>query len=686
MKTNNMYKKESRLARFPYAPGIKSLILCAFILVGIQTPIQAQEDSVQYTKPSWYFGVGTAGNINFYRGSTQNLNDGLTVPTTFHDGTGVGLFVAPLIEYRPANSFWGVMIQAGYDNREGKFNEVTTPCNCPADLKTDLSYVTVEPSLRFSPPKSDLYLYAGPRLAFNLNKEFTYQLGLNPDIPDQLPTDPVNGDFSSIRPTILSMQVGAGYDIHLTSENKKTQFILSPFVSFQPYFGQDPRTIETWNVTTLRVGATLKLGTGHKIQNKVKKADILPTEAVAAVAIPEANFTVNSPKNLVAESHVREIFPLRNYVFFDLGSNQIPTRYVLLKRDQVQNFKEDDLEMRTPENLSGRSERQMKVYYNVLNILGDRMSKDPSSTVVLVGSSLDGNRDGREMAETVKHYLVTVFDINESRISTVGRNRPMLPSGSLRGTTDVVLVNEGDRRVSIESNSPSLLMEFQSGPNTTLRPVAINAVQVAPTDSYVTFNVDKADKDFNSWSMEITDETGKMQYYGPYTQDKVSISGNTLLGNRPEGDFKVQMIANAKMGKVVVKNTTIHVTQWKPAKDADGMRFSILYEFNKSNAIALYRKYLTEVVVPKIPQNGTVVIHGHTDIIGNEAYNEKLSLSRANDVRNIIQEGLRKVGRNDVKFEVSGLGEDPRTAPFNNKYPEERFYNRTVIIDIVPKR
>jgi len=229
-------------------------------------------------------------------------------------------------------------------------------------------------------------------------------------------------------------------------------------------------------------------------------------------------------------------------------------------------------------------------------------------------------------------------------------------------------------------------MEFQSGPNTTLRPVAINAVQVAPTDSYVTFNVDKADKDFNSWSMEITDETGKMQYYGPYTQDKVSISGNTLLGNRPEGDFKVQMIANAKMGKVVVKNTTIHVTQWKPAKDADGMRFSILYEFNKSNAIALYRKYLTEIVVPKIPQNGTVVIHGHTDIIGNEAYNEKLSLSRANDVRNIIQEGLRKVGRNDVKFEVSGLGEDPRTAPFNNKYPEERFYNRTVIIDIVPKR
>jgi len=59
-------------------------------------------------------------------------------------------------------------------------------------------------------------------------------------------------------------------------------------------------------------------------------------------------------------------------------------------------------------------------------------------------------------------------------------------------------------------------------------------------------------------------------------------------------------------------------------------------------------------------------------------------LARANDVKSIMQEGLRKAGRNDVKFNVSGLGEDPKTAPFNNKYPEERFYNRTVIIDIVP--
>ena len=314
MKTKNDIKQESRMARFPYARSIKSLILCAFIVMGIQTPVQAQ-DSIQYTKPSWYFGVAAGGNINFYRGSTQKLNGELTVPTTFHDGNGVGLFLAPLIEYRPANSRWGVMLQAGYDNRRGAFNGVNTPCNCPEDLITDLSYITIEPSLRLAPFKSNFYVYAGPRFAFNMSKSFTYKLGINPAFPNQLPTADVKGDFSDVNNNLISMQIGAGYDIHLTSENKKTQFVLSPFVSFQPYFGQDPRSIETWNITTVRVGAALKIGTGHKISSPIKTDAFVPTVVVE----PEVNFYVDAPKNIPAVTNVREIFPLGNYVYFDLG-------------------------------------------------------------------------------------------------------------------------------------------------------------------------------------------------------------------------------------------------------------------------------------------------------------------------------------------------------------------------------
>jgi hypothetical protein len=51
-----------------------------------------------------------------------------------------------------------------------------------------------------------------------------------------------------------------------------------------------------------------------------------------------------------------------------------------------------------------------------------------------------------------------------------------------------------------------------------------------------------------------------------------------------------------------------------------------------------------------------------------------------------LEDGLKKAGKDDVKFEVNGFGEVQKEAPFDNKYPEERFYNRTVIIDIVPKQ
>jgi len=680
METKIYTTKESCLARFPYARSIKSLILLAFMLAGIQTPVQAQ-DSIQYTKPSWYFGVAAGGNVNFYRGSTQQMSAELTVPTTFHDGTGVGLFVAPLIEYRPANSRWGIMLQAGYDNRSSKFDQVKTPCNCPADLITDLSYITIEPSLRFAPFKSNLYLYAGPRFAFNMSKSYTYKLGINPAFPDQLPTADVKGDFSDVNSSLISLQIGAGYDIHLTKESKKTQFVLSPFVSFQPYFGQDPRSIETWNITTVRVGAALKIGTGHKVAPIIKMDAYIP-----AAVTPEVTFTVNSPKNIVSDRNVREVFPLRNYVYFDLGSTQIPARYVTLKKDQVKEFKEDDLEMNAPQNLSGRSDRQMKVYYNILNILGDRMGKNPATTVKLVGSSQQGPKDAREMAESVKVYLVTVFDINPKRIAIEGRVRAEYPAIQDGGTKELVLVREGDRRVSIESNSPALLMEFQTGPDAPLKPVEINVVQEAPIDSYVSFNNEGAGKAFTSWYLEFTDDAGIVQKFGPYSEDVISIPGKSILGTTPEADYKVKMIGQTKDGKSVVKETNVHMVLWVAPTETDGMRFSIIYEFNKSVAVRMYQKYLTDIVIPRIPTGANVIIHGHTDIIGNSDYNQRLSLARSNDVKNILEKGLKKSGRTDVTFQVLGFGGDQKLSPFENKYPEERSYNRTVIIDIIPKQ
>ncbi|MDA3943067.1 MAG: outer membrane beta-barrel protein [Bacteroidetes bacterium] len=674
-------KKESRKAWFPYNLIVKSFIACTFLMAATFSTLQAQEaQEVTYTQPTWRFGVAAGANFNFHEGTTQQLTNDFMVGTAFGDAKGVGLFAAPVIEYHRPGTVLGFMLQAGYDSRKGTWDQVRTPCNCPADLETGLSYITIEPSLRIAPFKSNFFIFLGPRLAFNLDKDFLYQEGISPDYPNVPARPDVEGEFSEVKKSIISMQIGAGYDIPLSADTKQTKVLLSPFVSFHPYFGQEPRSIESWNITTIRAGLALKIGRGHEIA--VREEIFVPMVIVE----PDVTFIVESPENIPVERSVRETFPVRNYVFFNQGSTQIPSRYVLLEKDQVEDFSEDQLEVYTPKTLTGRSKRQMTVYYNVLNILGDRMLEYPNTSVSLTGSSRTGVEDGKAMAEATKKYLTDVFEIAPSRIRTDGQLKPTTPSEQPGGKLELVLLREEDRRVTIASGSAELLMEFHSGNDIPLRPVEITDIQEAPIDSYVTFQVAGADTAFTSWTMELEDKKGMVQTFGPYSRETVSIPGKTILGTNPDGNYTIRMTGQTESGKLISKETTANLVLWTPPEEEEMMRFSIIYEFNTADAIAMYDKYLTEIVTPKIPENGTVIIHGHTDIIGGEDFNLNLSTARANDVKKIMQKALAKANRNDVTFEVYGFGEDENLAPFENRFPEERFYNRTVIIDIIPAK
>jgi outer membrane protein OmpA-like peptidoglycan-associated protein len=467
------------------------------------------------------------------------------------------------------------------------------------------------------------------------------------------------------------MQIGAGIDIPLSSNTSKTQFILSPFASFHPYFGQNPRSIETLNITTIRAGIALKMGRGKRIETK--------TEVVEVVE-PEVQFSVFAPANEPTKRRVREVFPLRNYIFFNEGNTEIPARYTVLKKEDVKNFGENQLEMITPILPSGRSERQMDVYYNLINIIGIRMVHYPSTAIVLVGSSEKGPNEGLKMARSVEAYLLHTFDIEPTRIKAIGQFKPKLPSVKKGKKNSMFLLNDSDRRVTIESNSPELLAEFKSGPSQVSN--SIGSQLEAPESSYVQLEVKGAENSLTSWNAQLEDSNGKITSFGPFTKNKASISGQSILENKPEGDFKIKLIGLTKSGKTIYKETTTHIVLWNPVQFDEGLRYSILFEFDESKAIDMYDNYLADVVAPKIPQDGVVLIHGHTDFIGNSNYNLKLSKSRASDVKNTLEKALQLLGRTDVKFEITGFGEDTNYAPFKNEYPEERFYNRTVIIDI----
>ncbi len=599
--------------------------------------------SVMYSQspePAWWYGIAAGPNFNFYSSTVQRLNSAIVTPAPFKKGSGSGVAISPLMEYRP-NSTWGLMLSLGYDGRSGSFDDAAG-----VQLSTSMNYFTLEPSLRWSPFDFGLYFYVGPNIGFNVAKTFSYtdSTGAKAD-----------GEWSGVRGAVLGGQLGAGYEFPLTPRGSDVQVHLAPFVA--SYFGQGPRSEESWALASVRAGVALKFG-GLKF-------------GISSPSYGEAEFSARAPRIIPNARTVKETFPIRNYVFFDEGSNAIPARYVTLTKEQADAFKEEQLLHPEPKDLTGRSRRQLITYHNILNIMGDRLRRNSHASVTLLGSS-DGG--GVAIAEAVKQYLTQSFGIEPSRISTRGADKPPIPSAQPGGTRELELVKPEDRRVDITSSDLQLL-----------EPVQIVSLEEDPLESDVLINVPNAQQSMNSWSIVATDEKGATKRFGPFSSDQERIPGRAILGDDHQGTYTLTLEGQSKDGGTVKKDQSIRLVKSDEPEEAPGYRFSILFEFDQSKTVATYERFLTGTVAPLIADGNSVIIHGHTDIVGEESHNLKLSRDRSQETMALLEKTLASAGKRRVKFDTYGFGEDVRRAPFDNRLPEERFYNRTVIIDIVPE-
>lgn len=647
---------------------IKKILLQSLFLISLIATTQAQE--IQRLQPKFWYGVSGAANFNFYSGTTQTLNSETKSQTAFHDGSGIAPYGSILLEYRPT-PIWGVMVNLGYDGRGGSFDGVIEPCNCPADLETSLSYFVFEPSLRIAPFSNGFYLFLGGAYNYNLNKSFTFSQ--EPQVTSSNDANLIitEGDFSEIRSSLFSGQVGIGVDIPLASKTSRTQFNISPFVSYHPYFGHEPRNIESWSLQTVRAGIALKIGHARAVKEIIKPVVVIPSTPI--ISEPDAKFSIKAPAGIPARRVVKESFPIRNYVFFNENSSEIPARYIQLSSKEAMEFRQNTSQEAEPIDVEGRSKRQLTAYYNILNILGDRMRNNPTSTVTLIGSSAGkGAPAGKEYAESIKSYLVKAFSINPTRITTEGRNQPIIPSEQPGGTIDLAMLRDGDRRVDIVSSSAILLapLEFTSVIDDTRKGSVIFTTEAENNAT------------IKSWTLDVIDENENTKHFGPYTSEQASISGNDILGERRDGTYKVVMNAQTNDGKLIRKESSLRLVHDNVIIQNE-LRFSVLFDFDKSKTVSTYEKFLTDVVAPQIQENSIVQIHGHSDIIGDTEYNMTLSQERARDAQTILEKALTKTGKKGVKFESYGFGDKADFAPFKNNLPEERFYNRTVIIDIV---
>ena len=638
-----------------------SLCLCA-VLVLFAAPMSraSERDSL----PTWWFGVAGAANGNRYDGTTQRLNPQTVTPAPFHEGGGLGAFAALALEYRP-HRVWGAMLQLGYDDRRGAFDTIQCPCGERGSLSATPAYLSLEPSLRVAPWGGALHVFAGPRVArlWNPDGDAVGYRYVREGLSD------TRGTFGRSRDWVWSVQAGAGYDISWTPPGGRTRLEFSPFVSYQPWFGQNPRAtppdIELWTVTTVRLGAVLKFG------------------RLPASAPPSVGLSARAPARVITKRTLHETFPLRDYVYFEDGSARIPARYATLSPAEAAAFQEERLQDSLPAELKGRSRRQLALYHHLLNILGDRLRRNPGATLTLTG--LTGPSSGepwlaRARAEDVKRYLVEAFGIDAARLTVETRPEPPLPLG--RPREDLDRLRAETRRVEIRSRSPEMLV--QVGEGFMLKPVEIRG-ELEPSDSVI-FAAPGASALSQWWlaiaPLDTTLGAAAPRRFGPFTGERRALSGSMLLGATQAQDYTVTLEGDARNGTKVTRQAAFALR-----RIGDGVhrtaRFAILFDIDQGRAVSSYEKFLEETVGSEIRDGSWVFVRGRTDLVGERDYNLRLSKERAEGVWKLLEAEALRRGKG-ATFKPAWSGEDPAQAPYGNELPEERNYNRTVIIDILP--
>jgi len=324
----------------------------------------------------------------------------------------------------------------------------------------------------------------------------------------------------------------------------------------------------------------------------------------------------------------------------------------------------------------------MEKYYQVLNIIGKRMVDNPAVTLTLVGCNSDtGKEKGKKIlstqrAEAVKNYLQTVWKIAPQRMSIEARNLPEIPSTKLKAQGQAE-----NRRVEIRASDQVILAPIRSvyavmqtdATSLTVRPSGISAEGIV------------------NWKMTAYNTVGDLSKLSgngkPPAEFKIDLPTKDLLALANGGDITIKMEMQGNKGesmeiftpvKVLYQQTSQNLAQKQNMKVLEKYAL-ILFDFNK-DAIGGQNKVIVDKVtdrIVKLPKAKAEIV-GHTDNIGQDAYNIKLSERRALAVYKMLTAACNQ---DEIKrIQYKGVG--PKSPLYDNITPEARAFNRTVTITL----
>jgi len=385
---------------------------------------------------------------------------------------------------------------------------------------------------------------------------------------------------------------------------------------------------------------------------------------------PKGTVAIQPARLTIEEVTTIDSSPLLNYVFFETGQSDLPSRYATFSNQA-------DTKAFNKSRLKGTMEK----YTHVLDIIGGRLRANPEAHIKIVGCNSnrgdEHNRKdlSRSRAESVRAYLKYIWGIESSRMELEARNLPAVASAS-----SVDAGRAENQRVEIYSESPVLLDTIKS---TYVEKIS-NAQEVRVLPQI------QSGYDLDHWTVALVGDgtlidstTGQGDLMSAYQFNLQDIGLGRIGGYE---NIEANIEVEDKTGQTYTTHASISVRfirrEERVAKK-EGYKVMekyalILFDFNRADIKDRNRAVVDRIVtrIKEVP-TARVRIEGHTDSIGKEAYNMDLSQRRAKAAFDMILSG-GAIGSGDISYE--GVG--PHNPLFDNEVPEGRALNRTVTVTL----
>jgi outer membrane protein OmpA-like peptidoglycan-associated protein len=372
----------------------------------------------------------------------------------------------------------------------------------------------------------------------------------------------------------------------------------------------------------------------------------------------------------VEEVKARVALPMLNYIFFNEGSAEIPSRY--------QQFPTaEDAKSYFKGTTDRRREKLLDIYTESLNIIGSRLSANPAARITLVGSTSNTGREknaldlAQKRAETIKNYLVRIWNIAADRIKIQARLLPEKPSPSR-----VAQGEEENRRVEIISNDDRIT-----------DPIIVTNLEHLATPSEIKLRVKinaEAGVKYSVATISIAgNELVRYEGTGLARQKAWAVTEEALSASVDSLDLRLEVTDSA--GNTTVATGAIPLVRRRAERERPEAleRYSlILFGFDedvlgKKNERIV--KFVGETFKRLQPERVTII--GYTDELGDMQHNDDLSRRRAEAAAQALERTLRelRIGL-PAKTVIEGRGS--HQILYDNSLPEGRFFSRTVNVTI----